>query len=210
MLEDKTLVILVGLVTLAFALVLWPLFGAVFWAVTVAIVFDPLYRRLLDWTQGRPNLAAALMIVSILLIGIIPALLIIAAIFAELSTIFAGVQSGAIDLHLLFQQAIAALPDWSKALLARFGLTDLTAVQGGISASLSDWVGSNGKQVLSFGQSTASVFVSIGVMLYLTFFLLRDGDVLVGHMKRAVPLGTDMQTTMLEKFTVVVRATVRG
>lgn len=210
MLENKTLMVLAGLVTLAFAWVLWPLFDAVFWAATVAIVFDPAYRGVLDRTGQRRNLAAALMIICILLIVILPALLIIAAIFAELSAVFAGVQSGSIDLHPVFQNAVAALPNWSKALLAQFGLTDLTAVQDGISAALTDWVGSNGKQVLSFGQSTASVFVSISVMLYLTFFLSRDGDVLVGHMKRAIPLRPDVQATLLDKFTAVVRATVRG
>lgn len=192
--------VLVGLITLALAWVLWPLFGAAFWAVTVAIVFDPMYRRLLQRLRGRRNLASALMIVSILLMVVIPALLIIAAIFAELSAIFAGVQSGEINLHLLFENAMTALPDWSKAMLARFGLTDLTAVQDGISTTLSDWVTSNAKQVLALGQSTAGIVVSIGVMLYLTFFLLRDGDVLVGHMKRTIPLGAEVQAKLLDTF----------
>lgn len=210
MLENRTLLLLVCLVTLAFGWVLWPLFGAVFWAVTVAIVFDPWYRSLLQRQPGRRNTAAALMIVIILLIVIIPALLIITAIFAELSSIFADVQSGKINLHLVFERAVTVLPDWSKAMLARFGYTDLAAVQDSISASISDWVGSNAKQVLAIGSSTASVFVSIGVMLYLTFFLLRDGDVLIGYMQRAIPLAWDVQVRLLKTFTVVVRATVRG
>lgn len=208
--ENRTLVALVGLVTLALAWVLWPLFGAVFWAATVAIVFYPLHHRLLTRTRGRRNMAAALMIVSILLIGIIPALLIFVAVFAELSTIFAGIQSGEINLNLMFQQAMMALPDWSTALLAEFGLTDMAAVQESMTTSLSDWIGSNAAQVLSFGQGTASAFVSIGVMLYLTFFLLRDGDVLVGHLRRAIPLEPDVEARLFDKFTIVVRATVRG
>ena len=210
MLQNRTLLLLVCLVTLAFGWVLWPLFGAVFWAVSVAIVFDPWYRRWLQRWPGRRNRAAAVMIVIILLIVIIPALLIVTAIFSELSSIFADVQSGKINLHVVFEHAVTLLPDWSKAMLARFGYTDLAAVQDSISASISDWIGSNAQQVLAIGQSTASVFVGISVMLYLTFFLLRDGDVLIGYMQRGIPLAPDVMVKLLKTFTVVVRATVRG
>ena len=44
---NKTFLALVGLVTLAFAWVLWPLFGALFWGLTLAIVFarSPLFKN---------------------------------------------------------------------------------------------------------------------------------------------------------------------
>jgi predicted PurR-regulated permease PerM len=45
-LEDKTFLLLVIAVSLAFAWILWPFFGAVFWATILAIMFAPLYRRL--------------------------------------------------------------------------------------------------------------------------------------------------------------------
>ena len=57
-LEHKSLLwLLVGL-SAAFALVLWPVAGAVLWAVFLAIVFDPLHRRLEQRLGGRANLAA--------------------------------------------------------------------------------------------------------------------------------------------------------
>jgi predicted PurR-regulated permease PerM len=61
-LEDNTLfVLLVILVMLTFAWILWPFFGAVPWATMLAIVFAPLYRRLLRSMPKKRNLEVSLL-----------------------------------------------------------------------------------------------------------------------------------------------------
>jgi predicted PurR-regulated permease PerM len=57
-LEDNTLLLLVILVSLAFAWILWPFFGAVLWAAVLAIVFAPLHVRLTQLMPKHENLAA--------------------------------------------------------------------------------------------------------------------------------------------------------
>ena len=57
-LEDKTFLVLLVAVTLAFAWIVWPFFGAVLWGVILAIVFAPLYRRQLRSMRQRRTLAA--------------------------------------------------------------------------------------------------------------------------------------------------------
>jgi predicted PurR-regulated permease PerM len=52
--------------------------------------------------------------------------------------------------------------------------------------------------------------VGLGVMVYLLFFLLRDGLALTRRMKEAIPLRPEQQDALFAKFTVVVRATVKG
>jgi predicted PurR-regulated permease PerM len=47
-------------------------------------------------------------------------------------------------------------------------------------------------------------------MLYLTFFLLRDGSGLAHQIEDAVPLRPDLRRALLDKFTTVIRATVKG
>jgi predicted PurR-regulated permease PerM len=44
-LEGRTFLCLVVAVSIAFAWILWPFYGAILWAAVVAIVFTPLYRR---------------------------------------------------------------------------------------------------------------------------------------------------------------------
>ena len=54
-LEEKTFLILLVAVTLALGWILLPFYGAVFWGIVLAIVFAPLYRRLLARMRQRPQ-----------------------------------------------------------------------------------------------------------------------------------------------------------
>ena len=53
-LEEKSFLLLVIVVTVAFVWILWPFSGAILWGTVLAIVFRPLYRRILHATgRGR-------------------------------------------------------------------------------------------------------------------------------------------------------------
>ena len=65
-------------------------------------------------------------------------------------------------------------------------------------------------QALSIGQSTFDFIANLFVMLYLLFFLLRDEDALTKHIRDAIPLHAEQQRAFLLKFTIVIRATVKG
>jgi predicted PurR-regulated permease PerM len=51
--EHQGFLLLLTAVTLAFAWVLYPFYGAVLWAVVVAVLFAPVHRRLLQSMQGQ-------------------------------------------------------------------------------------------------------------------------------------------------------------
>ena len=46
--------------------------------------------------------------------------------------------------------------------------------------------------------------------LYLLFFLLRDGDALAERIKAAIPLSAEQKNALFRKFSIVIRATVKG
>src|SRR5262249_61695868 len=83
--EDNVFLVLLILVTLAFAWVLWPFSGAVLWATTLAIIFAPIYRRLVVLLGRRRSLAALATLSIILLLVILPLTMIIAAFVEEAS-----------------------------------------------------------------------------------------------------------------------------
>ena len=56
--EDSTLLILLVAVSLSFAWILWPFYGAILWAVVFATVFAPAHRRVLATMRQSPNMAA--------------------------------------------------------------------------------------------------------------------------------------------------------
>ena len=96
------------------------------------------------------------------------------------------------------------------SVLDRFGLTDFAALQERLSKALAAGGKAIAGQVLAFGQNTLEFVLAFFVMLYVLFFLLRDGDALVQRMREAVPLTPARREALFNKFTVVVRASVKG
>ena len=64
--------------------------------------------------------------------------------------------------------------------------------------------------VFLIGKGTFNFVVGFGVMLYLLFFLLKDGPYLVNLALEALPLSQHVKHHLFVKFAAVSRATVKG
>jgi predicted PurR-regulated permease PerM len=69
--EDYAFLWLLIGTSVAFGLIIWPYFGAVLWGGVTAIVFAPLYRRLLRATGQRAGLAALMTVILVILVVIV-------------------------------------------------------------------------------------------------------------------------------------------
>jgi predicted PurR-regulated permease PerM len=209
-LEFKSLLVLVLVATVLFALIIWPFFGAVCWAVFITLVFWPLHQRFLHGSHGRRNIAALATLTVVLLIVILPLTMVAASITDEASQLVARLRSGEIQVTSYFQRVMEALPQWARAILQRFGMGDLGLLQQKILTAL----GSSGQMLTSrlvgIGQVTLDFIVAFFVMLYVLFFLFRDGDQLSQSIARSIPLNPQHTRRLLTQFATVVRATVKG
>ncbi|MBD9407894.1 AI-2E family transporter [Acidovorax sp. ACV02] len=209
-LQDKAFLLLLTLVTVAFGAILWQFHGAVFWGVILAILFAPLHRKLLRKMPKRPTLAALCTLGLCLVVVILPMTAITVSLIQEATAIYERVRSGQINFGLYLQQVIAALPAWAVGLLDRLQLTSVGELQQKLSSfavQASQFVAT---QTLSIGQNTLEFIVSFGIMLYLLFFLLRDGASLAQRIGQATPLEEAHKRQLVGKFTTVIRATVKG
>ncbi len=209
-LHYRTFLLLLVVVTIAFGWLLWPLYGAVFWGAILAIIFSPLHRKLLRKVGNRPNLAALLTLLLCLLIVILPVAFISGAIVQQGAVMYEQIRSGQLDFGGYFEQAMSALPASVHTFLDRMGLADISSLQEKLTAGAAQASQFIATKALSIGQNTAQFLVSFGVMLYLLFFLLRDGAELSARIRRAIPLADDQKRHLLRKFIAVVRATVKG
>lgn len=209
-LEDGGFLALVLLVTLAFAWLMGPYFGAILWGVVAAILFAPFNRRLTRKLNGHANLAAGLTILLILALVILPALLLAVSLVQEASALYERVQSGEIDFGRIFANLEAAVPPWARH--GRIGdiLPSLEEARAMIGNGLAQGLQGIAARALLLGQSALSVMAATGVMMYLTFFLLRDGDRLAMRIRDAVPLRPALRDHLARQFAVVVRATMKG
>jgi predicted PurR-regulated permease PerM len=208
--EDKTFLLLVVGVSLAFLWILWPFFGAVLWATVMAIVFAPLYRRLLSSMRQKRTLAALITVLIVLMMVILPLTLVGALLLQEGFGVFERIQSGELDFAQYFQRVFVALPSWMTELLQSSGLTNLRAIQERLSTSVMQGTQFLATQALNIGQHTFDFIINLGIVLYLLFFLLRDGDALSRRIRNAIPLRAEQQRDLFTKFTTVIRATVKG
>ncbi|MFZ3139817.1 AI-2E family transporter [Polaromonas sp.] len=209
-LEDKSFVLLLVLVSLAFFWVLWPFYGAVFWGAVLAILFNVLFLRLLKKMPQKRTLAAFITVSGILVLVILPVGLLSALLTQEAASMYQRVQSGDMSFSRYFQQIYNALPSWITGMLDRSGLNNLGLIQERVSESLTKGSQFIATQALSIGQNAFDFFVSFFIMLYLLFFFLRDGGALSLRIKEAIPLEAEIKRNLFSKFTTVIRATVKG
>jgi predicted PurR-regulated permease PerM len=189
-LEDRTFLLLIAGISLAFAWILWPFYGAILWGIVLAILFAPLFRWLERAMRHRPTLAALATLAIILVMVILPLAVVAEMLVQEGFDLYERIQSGELGVGQYAREVVAGLPAWMTGLLDRFGLLAARA--------------------FSVGQNTLDFFVSFFIMLYLLFFLLRDGSDLVMRIKNAIPLREDLKEDLSDRFSNVIRAAIKG
>jgi len=208
-LERGIFLTLLALVTIAFGWILFPFFGAVMWAVALAILFTPIYRRLVRKLRGR-NMAAIATLLMALIVVIIPLALVTVSLIEEVALVSQKVRSGEISFSSYFQQVVNAIPHWALGLLDRFGLGNVDGLINQVSQAASKGSQAIAGHAVAIGQNTFEFLVSFGIMLYLLFFLLRDGGDLSKTVRDSLPLAKPHTHYLLNKFTTVIRATIKG
>lgn len=210
LLQNRTFIALLIAVSAAFVAILWPFHGAVFWGVILAILFAPLHRRLQRLMPRRTNLAALCTLTLCLLIVILPMTLITLSLVQEASLVYERIRSGQLDFTAYFHQVVQAMPSWMMQILDRLNLTTASELQTRLSSVTVQATQFVGSKAIDFGQNTLQFVVSLGIMLYLLFFLLRDGPALAARIREATPLDEGHKRQLATKFTTVIRATVKG
>ncbi len=209
-LQQRFFLLLLALVTIAFIAVLYPFFGAVFWATILAVLFTPLQRLILRRMPTRRNLAALVTLAMIMFLVILPLSVILGSLVRQATAVYGRITSGEIDFGIYLQQILTLVPAWAHARLAELGLLDVEGVQQRLREGMAQIGQALAPQAINIGQNTLQFFISVGVMLYLLFFLLRDGPSLAGRISRAIPLADEQKHHLLRKFVTVIKATVKG
>ncbi|KAB0265579.1 AI-2E family transporter [Microvirga brassicacearum] len=209
-LEDKALVLLIGAVSLLFGWILWPFFGAILWATILAILFAPLSRRLLKSMPQRRNAAALATLLIIVVLVLLPLMVLANLLVRQAAGVYQAFQSGGSSLRLSAEQIWSLLPTWLIDLLKRIDLPNFGALREKLSAILMESGQFLAGQAINFGQSTVDFVISVFLMLYLLFFLLRDGSSLTRHISEAVPLYPEQKRSLARNFTVAIRAMMKG
>jgi predicted PurR-regulated permease PerM len=93
--------------------------------------------------------------------------------------------------------------------LSRVGIEPDT-FQDRVSQAAVDASGFIAGLAVSVGQNVTRFALLFFIMLYLLFFVLRDGEQLLSRLMWALPLGDERERSLFAKFVEVSRATIKG
>ena len=203
-------IFILALVTWAFFDVLSPYFSAILWAAILTTIFNPVKNRLRSALGERNGLASLITIVIICLIVFIPLMVILSSLAIELNVVYTKLQQNDTQFPEVVTSILSYLPDWARGFLAEHNLDDVAQIQ----KKLSDVVLQGGQYLAGsaflIGKGTFGFAISFGIMLYLLFFLLKDGPYLVRQILDSLPLSDFAKQHLFAKFVGVTRATVKG
>lgn len=197
-------------VTLGFIAILIPFYSAILWAVVFAIIFFPMHARVEARLDGYRNVAAAVSVLICICFVIVPSLLFLGLLVQQASQFYDYVQSGAFDGEQLLEKLQSILPGFLRERLSFWESNNLAQLRDHISTAFVEGGRFFAAQALQFGKNTLELLIIFAIMLYLLFFLFRDGRELTSIFQRFIPLNDRHTRRFTSKFTSVVHATIRS
>jgi len=195
----------------ALVLIFTPFFGAMTWAAFLAFLLFPLNVRWRGRLRG-PGIAAGLLTVLAPVTILLP--------LSGLSVEFVSQISGLLQK---LQQAtkqwdIKSFSDLQQFPLIARGNQWLQSHAGVSAEQLQGWLVSGTQQVLqraagfsgSFFLGALDSLFSFAIMLFLLYFFLRDGDVMITRARSLIPLDEARKERLFRQLSNVTRAIVFG
>lgn len=207
-LESRSFIVVVLIVTAAFLWIISDLLMPVFWAAVLAVLFQPLNRRIQTWIKSPRSLTAAITTVIVIFVIVVPFGLLAAAVTRQAMDIYQDIATGVIDLQAPIEFVERSVPVLSD-LLTAYGV-DVEGVRASIeeaAVTASQFIAT---EAFAFGRNALRFTLLFGVMLYVLFFFIRDWERILNHLARALPLGEERERRLMAKFAEVSRATIKG
>ena len=177
-----------------------PFIQAFTWALALAVLFTPLYRRF-EKRIKHPNLTAAICVLAAALIVVVPAAFVAQRILGEAAsgaeTVKTMIESGEWQRVLNANPHMAPVGHWIEQ---QFDLP-------GIINNAATWLTST---AASFVQGSVLQLISVVLTFYMFYYFLRDRSAILDTLRSLSPLtGADMDR-MFDGISDTVHATVYG
>lgn len=205
--QKSLFLVVLLLVTIAFIWLIKSYLLAIFWAAVLAIVFYPLKLWFLKIFNKHQILSVVMTLLVLMVIVFVPLYLLGLAVVYESVGVYKAVvveQRSLLDTFESVNQHIPVI-EW----LEGFGLDryELREKVSQVAQSVGGYVASG---VRAAGQQSLRFVLHFFLMLYVLFFLLKDGEVLLKKIQHLIPLGDKKEQRLFTRFTSTVRATMKG
>jgi predicted PurR-regulated permease PerM len=192
--------------------VLAPLKGALGWAVVLAFLLHPVHERLSRRLKGRSMLSAGIITCLTPFLVLAP-LSVFGVVFAgQVASLIGYLRGQSFLAHPQLLGRLESYPllgevlRWSSA---NFPVS-AAQIQGWITGEMQAVLKSAASAGGSLALGLFGTVVGFFMMLFLLFFLLRDGRAILEHLTRLIPLEAVRRERLLDYLARVTRAVVFG
>lgn len=202
-----TLFILVIFISGLFLRMIQQFLMAIFMAGLFSAMVLPLHHRLAKKLGGRENLASILTVIGIILLVLVPLGIMITVVVTQAISIGQAVTP--------WVQSFINEPSTLSAYLEKVPYyEDILPYRDIIIQKLGEFVGTVSSFLIdslsSFTKITIDAIFSSIIMLYVMFYFLTMGDLLLNKILYFLPLDDTNEQRLLKRFTSVTRATLKG
>lgn len=189
-------------------LILRPFLHTIIISALLASIFFPLQLYLVKLYKGRRNIAALTVVATIILLVILPLFFFVSALVAQgvdsINHINEWVSEGNLQ-KLLKHPTIVDYTAWIRERLDSYEFSKLNLqeylLQG--SRRIGQFLLGRG---VGFVKDVADTVFHFFVMIFLTFYLIRDGQIMIGGMKDLSPLREDQENRIINQIRSVTRS----
>lgn len=208
--ERGGFLLFLALVSIAMVVVILPFAQPLLWAMLAAIMFQPLFQWILHWMPAHPGRAAALTLLVITFAILVPAFFLGSIIVEQAVAVFVAFREGQIDVAAWFNIIHDALPQQMQNALDNAGFANLDGLLDQAQDLARESTGLIARSALSITTSALAFVLALGVGLYASYFLLRDGRDIGSAIIGALPMKRRAAERLAGKFLQIVRATIKG
>ena len=174
-------------------LIVKPFISAILTSLVLGYIFFPVYK----WLNRRikkPTVSALLMILLLLIIIFVPAFFFFNMLFGEVAAWYGSYQST--DIAIFFQEHF-------NVILEESALENIDNVLGDIQTYVFT-------EVSSFVFSLPVKIIGFVIMMFIIFFVFRDGEKIVNAFKKTMPIEESHKYRVFKKVETTVNSLVYG
>lgn len=202
-----TLLCLVVIISALFLTMIHQFLMAIFMAGLCSAMVSPLHHRLTAKLRGKETLASILTVAGIILLVLTPLAVLITMVVSQAISVSQSVTpwvQGFIKEPSTLSALLEKIPYYEEILPYRDIIIQKAGeMVGTVSTFLID-------SLSSFTKLTIDAIFSSIIMLYVMFYFLNMGDVLLRKILYFLPLDDNNEQKLLKRFTSVARATIKG
>jgi predicted PurR-regulated permease PerM len=185
-----------------------PFVDVLFLGIALAIIFRPVHARLLVWTKNRDVLSAGLSTLFTLFVIAVPFTFVTLVLAKEFPIAVETLRGGLESLRTKWDAASAG-DGWLRNLRETFHLDDALKPEK-VKEAMGEFSGSILKSTISVVGGALGFVVKFVFLLFVMFFLFRDGPKLASKLLDTVPMERAQSLELAKRTEEVLGACVYG